>query len=102
MDTKTQQKIPIATLQSIRALFDPVWMFQVDNLVEGIFYEFKVQAANMAGVGLPSVPSLPMKCVAWTMEEPGSRTAFAPASVVSPGLNTSSCPMSRSSLRPEL
>ncbi|CAF90565.1 unnamed protein product, partial [Tetraodon nigroviridis] len=43
----------------------------VDNLVEGTFYEFKVQAANMAGVGLPSVPSLPMKCVAWTMEEPG-------------------------------
>ncbi|XP_056891788.1 M-protein, striated muscle isoform X2 [Takifugu flavidus] len=43
----------------------------VDSLIEGTFYEFKVQAANMAGVGLPSVPSLPMKCVAWTMEEPG-------------------------------
>ncbi|XP_011617620.1 myomesin-2 isoform X4 [Takifugu rubripes] len=46
-------------------------IFTVDSLIEGTFYEFKVQAANMAGVGLPSVPSLPMKCVAWTMEEPG-------------------------------
>lgn len=68
--------------------------------MEGTFYEFKIQAANMAGVGFPSVPSLPMKCVAWTMEEPGSRSIIAPASAVfsSPGLNASSCPMSRSSL----
>ncbi|XP_042372552.1 myomesin-2-like, partial [Plectropomus leopardus] len=43
----------------------------VDNLREGTFYEFKVQAANMAGVGLPSDPSTPMKCEAWTMDEPG-------------------------------
>ncbi|XP_068583610.1 M-protein, striated muscle isoform X2 [Cebidichthys violaceus] len=43
----------------------------VDNLTEGIFYEFKIQAANMAGVGVPSAPSAPIKCEAWTTEEPG-------------------------------
>uniref|UniRef100_A0A3Q3WZA1 Uncharacterized protein n=1 Tax=Mola mola TaxID=94237 RepID=A0A3Q3WZA1_MOLML len=42
----------------------------VDNLTAGTFYEFKVQAANMAGVGVPSAPSAAMKCEAWTMEEP--------------------------------
>uniref|UniRef100_A0AAQ5XGK0 Myomesin 2a n=1 Tax=Amphiprion ocellaris TaxID=80972 RepID=A0AAQ5XGK0_AMPOC len=43
----------------------------VDNLTEGVFYELKVQAGNMAGVGVPSAPSAPMKCEAWTMDEPG-------------------------------
>ncbi|XP_047433427.1 M-protein, striated muscle [Mugil cephalus] len=43
----------------------------VDNLKDGTFYEFRVQAGNMAGVGVPSAPSDPMKCEAWTMDEPG-------------------------------
>lgn len=44
---------------------------QVENLTAGNFYEFKVQAGNMAGVGLASEPSVPFACEAWTMPEPG-------------------------------
>lgn len=47
-----------------------MWL-QVDGLTEGTFYEFKIQAGNLAGVGVASAPSAPLKCEAWTMEEPG-------------------------------
>uniref|UniRef100_A0A8C5ASE6 Myomesin 2a n=1 Tax=Gadus morhua TaxID=8049 RepID=A0A8C5ASE6_GADMO len=46
-------------------------VYTVEGLTEGNFYEFKVQAGNMAGVGVPSEASKPMKCEAWTMAEPG-------------------------------
>uniref|UniRef100_A0A673JGI3 M-protein, striated muscle-like n=1 Tax=Sinocyclocheilus rhinocerous TaxID=307959 RepID=A0A673JGI3_9TELE len=45
--------------------------FMVENLTTGVFYEFKIQAANLAGVGLPSEPSKAFACEAWTMAEPG-------------------------------
>ncbi|KAM9461651.1 myomesin-2 isoform 1-T1 [Clarias gariepinus] len=46
-------------------------VYKVENLTAGTFYEFKVQAGNMAGVGMPSEPSVPFACEAWTMPEPG-------------------------------
>ncbi|XP_051532435.1 M-protein, striated muscle-like isoform X2 [Myxocyprinus asiaticus] len=46
-------------------------IFTVENLTGGVFYEFKIQAANLAGVGVPSEPSKAFACEAWTMSEPG-------------------------------
>ncbi|XP_067244493.1 myomesin-2 isoform X6 [Chanodichthys erythropterus] len=46
-------------------------IFTVENLTSGIFYEFKVRAVNLAGVGLSSEPSKAFACEAWTMAEPG-------------------------------
>lgn len=46
-------------------------VYKVENLTAGVAYEFKVQAGNLAGVGVPSEPSKPFLCEAWTMAEPG-------------------------------
>ncbi|XP_069462196.1 myomesin-2 isoform X2 [Ambystoma mexicanum] len=46
-------------------------LFTVEELSEGAFYEFKIAACNLAGIGLPSDPSEHFKCEAWTMPEPG-------------------------------
>ncbi|XP_066552890.1 M-protein, striated muscle isoform X2 [Amia ocellicauda] len=46
-------------------------IYKVENLKQGSFYEFKIHAGNLAGVGLPSDASDHYKCEAWTMSEPG-------------------------------
>ncbi|KFV92207.1 M-protein, striated muscle, partial [Eurypyga helias] len=46
-------------------------IYTVEDLIEDAFYEFKVAAANLVGIGQPSDPSEHFKCKAWTMPEPG-------------------------------
>ncbi|KAG5279038.1 hypothetical protein AALO_G00105430 [Alosa alosa] len=46
-------------------------IYKVEGLTAGVAYEFKIQAGNLAGVGVPSEPSKPLLCEAWTMAEPG-------------------------------
>ncbi|KAJ1150239.1 hypothetical protein NDU88_003034 [Pleurodeles waltl] len=46
-------------------------LFTVQDLAQGSWYEFKIVACNLAGMGLPSDPSEHFKCEAWTMPEPG-------------------------------
>lgn len=48
-----------------------VFSKKVEDLTEDAFYEFKVAAANLVGIGQPSDPSEHFKCKAWTMPEPG-------------------------------
>uniref|UniRef100_A0A4W5MM65 Myomesin 3 n=1 Tax=Hucho hucho TaxID=62062 RepID=A0A4W5MM65_9TELE len=44
---------------------------QVCNLDGGHYYQFRVFAANVVGVGKPSEPSEAFLCEEWTMPEPG-------------------------------
>ncbi|XP_057691458.1 myomesin-3-like [Corythoichthys intestinalis] len=43
----------------------------VSNLTGGLWYQFRVYAANMVGVGKPSDASEAFLCEEWTMPEPG-------------------------------
>ncbi|KAM9436580.1 myomesin-3 [Clarias gariepinus] len=46
-------------------------LYTVPGLLEGHYYQFRVIAANMVGVGKPSGPSEAFLCEKWTMPEPG-------------------------------
>uniref|UniRef100_A0A8C2T9J5 Myomesin 2 n=1 Tax=Coturnix japonica TaxID=93934 RepID=A0A8C2T9J5_COTJA len=46
-------------------------IYTVEDLIEDAFYEFKIAAANVVGIGQPSDPSEHFRCKAWTMPEPG-------------------------------
>ena len=41
------------------------------DLKENKKYQFQVRAANMAGVGIPSLPSDTFLCEEWTIAVPG-------------------------------
>lgn len=45
--------------------------YKVCNLTSGNFYQFRIFAANIVGVGKPSEPSEAFLCEKWTMPEPG-------------------------------
>ncbi|XP_056142190.1 myomesin-3 [Lampris incognitus] len=45
--------------------------YKVTNLTDGNYYQFRVFAANMAGLGKPSEASEDFLCKEWTMPEPG-------------------------------
>ncbi|KAG1928062.1 M-protein, striated muscle isoform X1 [Pimephales promelas] len=45
--------------------------YRVSELKENMLYQFQVRAANMAGVGIPSLPSEVFKCEEWTIAVPG-------------------------------
>ncbi|XP_068173669.1 myomesin-2 isoform X2 [Antennarius striatus] len=46
-------------------------LYKVEGLTEGAVYQFRVYAANLAGLGPASNPSADFTCEAWTTPEPG-------------------------------
>uniref|UniRef100_A0A8C1QYP2 Myomesin 2a n=1 Tax=Cyprinus carpio TaxID=7962 RepID=A0A8C1QYP2_CYPCA len=69
LDKREAESVDCCVFSGLVYIFN-FWI-QVENLTTGVFYEFKIQAANLAGVGLPSEPSKAFACEAWTMAEPG-------------------------------
>ncbi|XP_041046572.1 M-protein, striated muscle isoform X1 [Carcharodon carcharias] len=53
----------------IKAISDRA--YRIHDLKENMVYQFQVRAANLAGVGLPSLPSDKFKCEEWTIAVPG-------------------------------
>ncbi|XP_038665115.1 myomesin-1 isoform X1 [Scyliorhinus canicula] len=45
--------------------------YRIHDLKENMIYQFQVRAVNVAGVGLPSLPSDKFKCEEWTIAVPG-------------------------------
>lgn len=64
-------------LNTIKHSFWFVFSKKVEDLIEDAFYEFKIAAANVVGIGHPSDPSEHFKCKAWTMPEPGKSISFS-------------------------
>ncbi|XP_039610769.1 M-protein, striated muscle-like isoform X2 [Polypterus senegalus] len=54
---------------NIKAISDRA--YRVSDLKENKIYQFQVRAINVAGVGVPSLPSQPFKCEEWTIAVPG-------------------------------
>uniref|UniRef100_A0A8D0A7N4 Myomesin-1 n=1 Tax=Sander lucioperca TaxID=283035 RepID=A0A8D0A7N4_SANLU len=54
---------------NIKAISDRA--YRVSDLKENRKYQFQVRAANMAGVGIPSLPSNTFLCEEWTIAVPG-------------------------------
>ncbi|KAM9713146.1 myomesin-1 isoform 1-T1 [Menidia menidia] len=54
---------------NIKAVSDRA--YRVSDLRENMKYQFQVRAANMAGVGVPSLPSNTFLCEEWTIAVPG-------------------------------